>query len=149
MHVWTFKFNRRAAVAALIALAVVLTALTLSIGAFDRSAVSTPGAKNAAEGAAYLESLGWHISDAPAEEKTVLIPREFSEVYEAYNRLQRSQGFDLSDYRGKQVTIYTYTLESYEGYTGDVAAELYVCGGRVIGGDVHTLELDGFMHGIK
>ena len=133
----------------MIALAVLLALLTLSIGAADRGGSSGESVKSAAEGAAYLESLGWHVSPEPAEERTVIIPGEFSDIYDGYNQLQRSQGFDLGEYKGKQATIYTYTLLSYEGYTGGVVADLYLCGGKVIGGDIHTLELGGFMHGIK
>ena len=45
---------------------------------------------------------------------------------------------------GSQVKLYTYkVLDS--GLGDNVLASLYVCDGCVIGGDVHSTELDGFM----
>ncbi|MEG2643565.1 MAG: DUF4830 domain-containing protein, partial [Eubacterium sp.] len=74
---------------------------------------------------------------------------EFSPVYDAYNKLQISQGYDLSEYCGLEAKIYTYSIVNYSGYTGKVVADLYVRNGEIIGGDVHSLALDGFMHGLK
>ena len=87
--------------------------------------------------------------ETPAlSEDTVLIPKQFSPVFEEYNELQKQQGFDLSEYCGMEVTMYTYRVVD-SGREGDVLAVLYVLNGAVIGGDVHSTALDGFMCGVK
>ena len=79
----------------------------------------------------------------------MLIPRTFTSVFEEYNELQKSQGFDLSRYCGMELEMYSYRVTNAE-YAGDeVLAVLYVKDGTVVGGDVHSTALDGFMVGIK
>ena len=95
----------------------------------------------------FLAGYGWEISTVPLEVEQVTVPREFNAVYEQYNDLQRSQGFDLMKYRGKTVTRYTYSILNYPQEVKGVRANLLVYKGAVIGGDVCTVALDGFMHG--
>ena len=67
---------------------------------------------------------------------------------EEYNRIQQSCGFDLTSYRGKKVTLYTYTVTNYPGQA-DVRCDLLVHRNKVIGGNLYTTAIDGFMHGLK
>ena len=100
---------------------------------------------------AYLAQMGWTAEEIPVAEQVVQLPKEFPPVLEQYNTLQIQQGFDLKAYRGKEVTMYTYRLLEYPSppEQGDVYACLYVYRGTVIGGDVHTASMMGFMHGLK
>lgn len=101
------------------------------------------------ERAKFLLSYGWEISTVPLEVVEITIPREFNQVYEKYNQLQISQGFDLEKYRGKAVTRYTYSVINYPDKTENVRANLLVYKNRVIGGDICTVEMDGFMHSFE
>ncbi|NLH01492.1 MAG: DUF4830 domain-containing protein [Clostridiales bacterium] len=147
----TLKWNRKIALLVIIAVAAVLCALIFAIGKGGNSTSSAAGVKvkTNEDRIKFLESLGWEVDLNPIEEKTVIIPKEFSDVYKKYNQLQIEQGYDLSKYRGMEVTIYTYSVRNYTGYSGNVVAELYVKGNEIIGGDIHSLELDGFMHGLR
>ena len=81
--------------------------------------------------------------------REIVIPEEFDDVYLRYNELQKKQGLDLSKYRSKRVKRWTYIIKNYPGYseTDDcVRINLLVFDGCVIGGDVSSVELDGFMH---
>jgi len=98
---------------------------------------------------AYLKAFGWTVEEEPCEVVEVVIPAEFGEVYGRYNEIQKEQGFDLSDYRGKQVRRYTYIITNYPGKPENVRANLLVSEGKIIGGDVCSLELDGFLHGFS
>jgi len=81
-------------------------------------------------------------------EGEVRIPQHFGEVYTAYNELQRQQGYDLSRLRGQTVTHYTYRIANHpQGKEQTVVANLLVADGRIVGGDISSLALDGFMHG--
>ena len=58
----------------------------------------------------------------------------------------------LDDYKGKSVTVYTYQITNYPGYENRdcVFANLLVCDGMLIGGDVCSTSLsDGFMQGLE
>ncbi len=98
--------------------------------------------------AEFLAQYGWEISTVPIEVQDVVIPAVFDKVYEQYNQLQQAQGFDLSSYKGKTVKRYTYRVINYPDETNQVRANLLVWNGRVIGGDLCTVALDGFMHGL-
>lgn len=106
-------------------------------------------ASNADERIAYLAQFGWSVIDEPAEVKEIIIPAEFDEVYQNYNKLQLEQGFDLSKYMSKRVKQWSYTVTNYPGYEGKscIRANMLVLDGKVIGGDICSVELDGFMHG--
>lgn len=151
MFVFTLKWNRKIALIIVIAAALILCALILAIGAGGKSAgvSGAPLLKTNTERVKFLENLGWEVDPTPIAEKKVVIPKEFSDVYSNYNRLQLDQGYDLSRFKGMEATIYTYNVTNYSGYTGSVVADLYVIGNRVVGGDIHSLALDGFMHGLK
>ena len=97
----------------------------------------------------YLARLGWEIDTASESESVVLLPKEFDEVLSSYNEMQKLQGFDLYDYRGMECTRCEYIVTNYAGCDDTVYVTLFVRGGKVIGGDIHSAKLDGFMHGLK
>lgn len=99
---------------------------------------------------AFLKAYGWKVREEPIEVKEVLIPNPFDDVYQNYNDLQRLQGFDLSRYRGKTLQQYIYRVTNYPGYDADcecIQATLLLYKGMIVGGDIASVELDGFMHG--
>ncbi len=101
------------------------------------------------ERVAYLQSLGWEVKPEPISRQQVLLPREFPDVLENYNELQKQQGFDLEDYRGLTVTLYSYEVTNWPEKGLTVIADLYLSGHRVIAGDIHTTALDGFMIALR
>jgi len=149
MFVFTLKWNKKLAILIILAAAIVLCTLIVSIAKSGSNNAAGIKVKTNEDRQMFLESLGWEVDSNPLEEKKVIIPKEFSKVYKTYNNLQLEQGFDLSKYCGLEVTIYTYKIINYPGYIGDVVAELYVLNYEVVGGDVHSLALDGFMHGLR
>ncbi len=107
-------------------------------------------AENAQQRVAFLSQFGWRFDEDPVEVAEVIIPPEFDSVYEQYNAIQKEQGFDLTNYQGKRVKRWTYSIQNYPGYPADsgcIHANLLIYEGRVIGGDICSIELDGFMHG--
>lgn len=100
------------------------------------------------EGAQWLLEQGWETDGEPSRME-VLIPGKFDQIYESYNDIQKGQGFDISRYRGEAVTKYTYLVKNYPGEPEGVAANLLVYQGRIIGADLCSLELGGFLKGVK
>ncbi len=80
----------------------------------------------------------------------VIIPAEFDEAYEKYNEIQKKQNLDLSKYSGKRAKRWTYEVKNYPGYEnkkGFIQANILIYDGMVIGGDICSVELNGFMRG--
>ena len=105
--------------------------------------------KTAEDAASFLSQFGWAVNTEPTEIKSVTIPREFDKVFSAYNELQKEQGLNLSRYKGKEVTRYTFSITNYPDYTGTVYANVLVHRNRVIGGDVCSADVGGFLHGFE
>ncbi len=99
----------------------------------------------------FISQFGWEVDEEPIQVKEVIIPEEADDVYNAYNDIQRSQGFDLTEFAGKRAKCWTYTVKNYEGYEnqGCIHANILVYEGKAIGGDICSVELDGFMHGFS
>lgn len=98
---------------------------------------------------AFLSQFGWEVEPEPIEEATVKIPSKFDKVLSSYNALQQKQGLDLTEYSGKEVTRYSYKVTNYPNYTGDVTANIIIYKNRVIGGDICSADVDGFIKGFK
>lgn len=96
----------------------------------------------------FITSMGWKTDEEYDTCRIVIIPQEFDDVYTRYNDLQKQQGFDLEPYKGKTVEIYSYPVYNYPDEE-NVSLSLLVCDGRLIGGDVCSTELGGFMQGLK
>lgn len=97
----------------------------------------------------FLKQFGWEVVNDPKESVEVTIPAEFDKIFTGYNEIQRRQGLDLSKYKKKNVMRYTYEVTNYEGATGTVYANILVYRGRVIGGDICSADVNGFIHGFE
>lgn len=105
-------------------------------------------AEDAAGRIAFLSQFGWEVVPDPVEVREIIIPAEFDAAYEKYNEIQKEHGLDLSDYSAQRAKRWTYEVKNYPGYenSGLVQANIFVLDGKVIGGDICSLETDGFMH---
>lgn len=105
--------------------------------------------KSADDAAGFLGQFGWVVDAGSAETTQVTIPAEFDKVFAGYNELQKGQGLDLSKYKKKTVTRYTFRVTNYDGWQGDVYANVLVYRNRVIGGDLCSADVTGFIHGFE
>lgn len=105
--------------------------------------------KSAADVAEFLSQFGWEVKKDGCEVVEVTIPAEFDRVFASYNELQKQQGLDLTRYRRKSATRYTMEITNYGEYDGRVLANVLVYHNRVIGGDVCSADMTGFMHGFE
>ena len=85
------------------------------------------------------------MAGEPSETKSFTVPDNFDKVLSGYNELQKSQGLDISRYKNKKVTRYTYEIDGYGDYKGKAFVNLIVYRNTVIACDVSSLEGDGFV----
>ncbi|MBO5333355.1 MAG: DUF4830 domain-containing protein [Clostridia bacterium] len=99
----------------------------------------------------FVSQFGWEVEEDPIEIKEIIIPTEFDDTYNAYNQIQKEQGFDLTEYAGERAKRWTYIVKNYEGYENKecIHINILVHDEIVIGGDVCSVELEGFMHGFS
>ena len=97
----------------------------------------------------FLSQFGWQVKSEPVESAEITIPEEFDKVFTGYNEIQKRQGLDLSRYKNKNVTRYTYEITNYNGEEGKVYANVIVYRNKVIGGDVCSANVNGFIHGFE
>jgi hypothetical protein len=106
-------------------------------------------AKNEGEILRFLGQFGWETEEKPCDTARVVIPQEFDRVFSTYNNLQMRQGFDLSNYKNKEVTRYTYRVTNYPDYEATVYANVFVYKDKIIGGDICSAAVNGFLHGFE
>jgi len=116
---------------------------------------STKISKNASKGVAktekdrhtFISQFGWQVEEEAEEIAEIVIPEKFDEVYDQYNNLQKKQNFNLEKHKGERCKRYTYKITNYPDYPDNARINILVLQGKVIGGDVCSTELNGFMHG--
>ena len=88
-----------------------------------------------------VKEMGYDdVSETPYEVAEFTIPIEFNDVYNRYNELLKTAGYDLSPYKGKSCKRYTYLIPSQ-----NARANIIVYEGEIIGGDISSITLDGIM----
>ena len=122
---------------------------TVNTSAEGQVSYSYGKVKSAADAVNFLSQFGWTVDGGNPECENVTIPAEFDKVFAAYNEIQREQGLDLSKYKKKELTRYTFEVTNYEGYEGKVYANVLVYRNKVVGGDICSAEVSGFVHGFE
>ena len=151
MMVMTAKVNMKKILAILAAVAGLIIALILLLqgGSEETAATATGAISNNDARVQFLKSFGWDVTTSPAESSQVKIPQETTEVFDRYNALQKSQGYDLSKFAGKTVMRYVYKINNHPGSTGPVYATVLMHKNKVIGGDVTDTSSGGHIHSFK
>ena len=149
MLILTAKVDKKKILMVLVAAAVLIAGLLMLLGGDHEDSTPTVAPSlNTNEGRVkFLTDFGWEVATSPVESSQVRIPEETTEVYDRYNALQKSQGYDLSQYAGKAVMRYVYRVTNYPDATEPVYATLLIYKGQVIGGDVTNTAAKGSIQG--
>ena len=128
-------------------LAVLIGVLAFGGGADSVSAasgaVSFSGVKTNEERVAFISQFGIKVDTEPEETEEFRVPENFDRVISGYNEIQKSQGLDLTKYKNKKVTRYTYETADYNGKPAFVNLIIYK--GTVIACDVSSTDPTGFV----
>ncbi len=139
MLIMTTKVDKRKiflALGAVLAAIVLLLALTGGEARPTANMATGPAADTNEARVKFLTDLGWEVTAAPVEASEVKLPKKADQVFDRYNELQKSQGYDLSKYAGKTVMRYVYAITNYPEATDPVYATMLVYKDRIIGGDI-------------
>lgn len=97
----------------------------------------------------FLWNYGWEVEPLPLSSQTLLIPDPLDQHYEEYILLQTEQGFpSLHLYAGEEVQRYTYLITNYPSGEEGVQVNLLLHQGVIIGGEVLSPQVNGFLHGL-
>ena len=149
MFLMTAKVDKKKTAIIISAIIVAIAALILVFKGADATPTVSTNVSNNDQRVAYLKSFGWDVTTSPAESSQVRVPQQGNEIFRRYNELQKSQGYDLSQYAGKTVMRYVYKINNYPGATEPVYATLLIYKNQVIGGDVTNTAAKGMIQGFK
>ena len=149
MMVMTAKVNiKKVLIALAIAAGVILALILLLGGGSSSQPTAAPSIASNDGRVLFLQNLGWQVNTSPTESGQVRIPQEQNEIFTRYNELQKSAGYDLSQYAGKTVMRYVYKVTNFPGATEPVYATLLVYKDQVIGGDITDTAAKGTMQAL-
>ena len=154
MFVWSVKASTLKFIAVLLVSAAAIGALAAFMPKYELKAAASSSQQvsrkvsDEEEIKSFLSAQGWVVSEL-LDKAEVTVPAEFDSVYESYNTLQKKQEYDLSKYKKKTVTRYTYKVDNYPDYSGAVLADVIVYKNKVIGGDICSADVNGFIHGFS
>ena len=150
MLVMTAKVDMKKIAIVLAAIvAVIAGAVLLFGGGEDAQPTAAPSLATNEGRVKFLTDQGWDVVVSPVETSQVKVPDKNSDVFSRYNALQKSQGYDLSQYVGKKVMRYVYLIKNYPGATDPVYATLLIYKDQVIGGDVTDTSAKGVIQGFQ
>ena len=149
MLVMTAKVYKKKIAIILAIVAVAVVGLIMLLGGNSSSPTASTGVANNDARVAFLKSFGWDVTTSPVESGQVRIPEQTNEVFDRYNALQKTMGYDLTGYSGKAVMRYVYKINNYPGATEPVYATLLIYKNQVIGGDITDTSAKGKIHSFK
>ena len=147
MMVMTAKVDLKRIMLVLTAIAALILSAVLLLDRDTETAAAAVSSNDAR--VQFMKNFGWDVTTSPVESGQVKIPEQSSEVFDRYNALQKSQGYDLTEYAGKKVMRYVYKINNYPGATEPVYATVLVCKNKIIGGDVTDTAAKGQIRGFK
>lgn len=147
MKMFVFRYPRNKITDLLICLfCVFLILLILQYDSFIKTASAEPEEEYVSE---FLFYNGISVSDEFTVE-SIILSDDDKEVFADYNDIQKENGFDLEDYIGKAVKRYTFEVcQESSADNGLLLAVVFTYKGEIIGADIHSPSVDGFIRGVK
>lgn len=160
MFIFTTKISKKRIILGVVAFAIITSLIIIlrpEENAFDvlseqmmeteMVSITIGGIETNQDRIIFLSEKGWEVSENEISVTKVQIPTNFDEVYEKYNEMQVEQGFNLEKFKGKSVELYTYQILNHENTEEEIHANILIYKNKIIGGDVSSVKLDGFISG--
>ena len=145
LYIIHMRFTRRRLLLTAAAL-VLVTGMTLLLAGCFRSSTPCEEVDLATndQRVAYLQGLGWQVSPEPVETLDLELPEDLKSQWGDYLKLQEKQGLPFGGCAGQTVRRFTYTVTNYPEVPDGVQANLFLCGDRLVGGDIIATGENGF-----
>ena len=148
MMIMTAKVDLKKILTVVGIVALLIIGIIWLLGGEEESATTAaPAGASNEQRVQYLKSFGWDVTATPVETSQVKIPSNPTEAFDRYCLLQKSNGFDLKAYAGKQVMRYVYQVNNYPGAADPVYATILVYKNQIIGGDITDTGARGQIRG--
>ncbi len=97
----------------------------------------------------FLSENLWEADFSACEISYKTIPYVFDETYSEYSFLQKSQGFDIEELKGKDVIKISMPIKNYPGYENNDAVYInfLVYDNRIVAADILCTSINGFITG--
>ena len=141
----TIKFFLLIAVTLVVLCAIIIFGSTGAVAASVGADIKLSGIKTNEDRLAFISQFGLSVSGEAKESESFAVPERLDRVLGEYNEIQKQQGLDLTKYKNKKVTRYTYSVGDYEGYDGEVNVNLIIYRNTVIACDVSSADPSGFV----
>ncbi len=132
---------------ALIILAAVVLASSLIVSLKNNSGKVVAASDNLSV-LAYIESFDIDVLKEGLKEDEIKVPATFNDVYNNYNKIQKEQGFDLENYKGKTLKRYTYPMINIED-EGSLFVEVLTFDGIIVAADIYSTNIGGSIRTLK
>ena len=96
----------------------------------------------------YISSFDIEVDKDGLKEDEIKVPASFNEVYKNYNKIQKEQGFDLENYKGKTLKRYTYPVINIEDETPNFV-EVLTFDGIIVAADIYSTSIEGSIRALK
>lgn len=80
----------------------------------------------------FLAAYKFSVNENAVAVRDTRLPQSMSDNFVKYNKIVQKGGFDLSDFCGKNVTVYSYALSE----NPQSVVSLLVADGKIIAGDI-------------
>ena len=150
MCIYSIRATTVKLIGMLLLCAVVIVGLALagqndSVSAMSSSIeIDYDGIKSKEDRIAFIESFGIKIDSESESEEAFRMPESLDRVILGYNELQKKQGLDITKYKNKKVTRYTYKVTNYKD-SGEVYANIFIHRGKVVACDLSSADPTGFV----
>lgn len=97
----------------------------------------------------YLSSYGWEINPDYITESIIILPDKSLPSMKEFYELQHKQGFATENYIGKEIKRFDAEIINYPDENADgIFASVFIYGDKVIAAEIHSVSINGFMHGV-
>ncbi len=149
-----FIYSVRASTLRFFAVIILTVAALVGIILFGRSEataytasteVDFSGIKTNEDRLEFISKFVSGVSGEPSSTATFSVPEDFDRIMLSYNEIQKSQGLDITKYKNKKVTRYTYEIEKWGDEGVPVFINLIVYRNKIIACDVTSQDPSGFV----
>ncbi len=109
------------------------------------TSVDFDGIKTNEDRLKFISQFVTGVSGEPSESVTFSVPENFDRIMLSYNEIQKSQGLDITKYKNKKVTRYTYEVEKWGEDEVPVFINLVIYRNKVIACDISSQDPTGFV----